>query len=106
MKFTEDLSETDVRMQTNKPKPTHEVRLGHIKAAVWRNETEAGVRYNATFSRLYKDGDEWRSTESFGRDDLLQLAKVADNAHSWICAQSQEDNKAANGAPSRENDDS
>ena len=87
-------------------KPIHEVRLGFIKAAVWKNETEAGVRYNATFSRLYKDGDEWRSTESFGRDDLLQLAKVADNAHSWICAQSQEDNKAANGAPSRENDDS
>ncbi len=90
----------------NKVKPIHEVRLGFIKAAVWKNETETGVRYNATFSRLFKDGDQWRSTESFGRDDLLLLAKVADNAHSWICAQSQEDNKAPNGAPSGENDDS
>ena len=52
----------DVRMK-NKTKPIHEVRLGYIKAAVWRNETEAGVRYNATFSRLYKDGDQWASTE-------------------------------------------
>ena len=87
-----------------KTKPIHEVRLGHIKAAVWRNETEAGVRYNATFSRLYKDGDTWNSTESFGRDDLLLLGKVADQTHSWIFAQSQEDQSAAK-APASNNDD-
>lgn len=72
-------------------KPAHEVRLGSIKAAVWRNTTEAGVRYNATFSRLYRDGDRWASTDSFGRDDLLLLAKVADETHSWICKQNLED---------------
>jgi hypothetical protein len=75
----------DVRM-TPKTKPIHEVRLGYMKAAIWRNETDAGVRFNFTFSRLYKDGDQWKSTESFGRDDLLLLAKVADQTHSWICA--------------------
>ena len=76
----------------NKPKqkPIHEVRLGAIKAAVWKNEVTGGVRYNATFSRLYKDEDQWKSTESFGRDDLLVLAKVADQTHSWICQQGQE----------------
>ena len=90
MEFTADWSETDVRMKTNKTRPIHEVRLGHIKAAVWSNDTEAGVRYNVTFSRLYKDGDQWQSSDSFGRDDLLQVAKVADQAHSWIFSQSQE----------------
>lgn len=44
MEFTADWSETDVRMKTSKIKPIHEVRLGHIKAAVWSNDTEAGVR--------------------------------------------------------------
>lgn len=73
-----------------KTKPTHEVRLGSIKAAVWKNNTETGARYNATFSRLYKDGGKWESTDSFGRDDLLLLAKVADVAHSWICEQPHE----------------
>ena len=73
-----------------KPKPIHEVRLGAIKAAVWKNDTENGVRYNVTLNRLYKDGDQWKSTESFGRDDLLVVAKVADQAHSWICTQAQE----------------
>ena len=40
-----------------------------------------------TLSRLYKDGDNWRDTTSFGRDDLPLLAKVADMAHSWIFQQ-------------------
>jgi hypothetical protein len=99
--FPAEQSTVDSRMP-NKTRPIHEVRLGHIKAAVWKNETEAGVRYNATFSRLYKDGDQWKSTESFGRDDLLLLAKVADNTHSWIHSQNQEDDKAAGAAPPRE----
>lgn len=80
----------DTRLPNLKTKPVYEVRIGQIKAAIWRNETEAGVHYNATFSRLYKDGDQWRSTESFGRDDLLLLGKVADQTHSWICSQAQE----------------
>lgn len=74
-----------------KDKPVHEVRLGSIKAAIWKNDTQKGVRHNATFTRLYKDGDEWKSTDSFGRDDLLVLAKVADQAHSWIFEQGQEE---------------
>ena len=40
--------------------------------------------HNVTFERSYKDGEEWKTTTSFGRDDLLTLAKVADLAHSWI----------------------
>ena len=69
---------------TPKQQPAHELRLGTIKAAIWRNDTESGVRFNVTFERLYMQENEWRSTSSFGRDDLLTLAKVADLAHSWI----------------------
>lgn len=76
-----------------KQTPSHEVRLGAVKAAIWKNDTEKGVRYNVTFSRIYKDGDDWKSTDSFGRDDLLVLAKVSDLAHSWIHEQSQEEHE-------------
>ena len=69
-------------MENNKP--AHEIRIGSIKAALWRNETQPGARYGVTFSRLYKDGEQWKSSDSFGRDDLLLLAKVADRAHTWI----------------------
>ncbi len=71
-------------MSDTKNHPAHTVRLGAIKAAIWPNKTEYGTRHNVTFSRLYKDGNEWRDTASFGRDDLLELAKAADLAHSWI----------------------
>jgi len=66
----------------SKTKPTSEIRIRNIKAAIWANETENGIRYNVTFSRLYKDGDGWKRSESFGRDDLLLLAKIADRVHS------------------------
>ena len=100
-----DPEATFVVPMKNKAKPIHEVRLGFIKAAVWRNETENGTRYNATFSRLYKNEDQWASTESFGRDDLLLLAKVADQTHSWICAQNQEEQNAAKASAPRKGDE-
>lgn len=68
----------------NPTQPVHEVRIGPIKAAIWENKTENGTWFNVTVSRIYKDGDQWRSTDGFGRDDLLVLAKVADQTHTWI----------------------
>ena len=65
-------------------KPVDEVRIGRIKGTIWKNGTEDAPRYNVTFSRLYKDGDKWQNTQSFGRNDLLTLAKVADLAHTRI----------------------
>lgn len=69
-------------------KPAHEVRCGRIKATIWENETANGTRYNVTFIRLWRDDQgNWQDSPSFGRDDLLLLAKVADKAHDWILAQ-------------------
>lgn len=65
-------------------RPAHEIRLGRIKATLWANQAEKGPWYNVNLSRHYKDGDDWKSSASFGRDDLLVVAKVADLAHSWI----------------------
>ena len=67
--------------------PVHEVRMGRVRAAIWENETQNGTRHNVTLSRLYKDGDEWKQTSSFGRDDLPLVAKVVDLAHVWIYEQ-------------------
>ena len=52
---------------------------------IWPNGTEEQPRHNVTFSRLYKDdAGEWKSTQSFGRNDLLVLAKVANQAHTRL----------------------
>lgn len=76
--------------KTNKP-PIHRIKLGAIKAAIWENETKAGLRHSVTVARIYRDGDKWEETSSFGRDDLLLVAKVLDLAHTWICEQSKAD---------------
>lgn len=76
-----------------KAKPVKEIRMGRIKAAVWENGTQNGTRYNVTLTRLYKDPEDnaWKTSESFGRDDLLVAAKVLDQAHSWIFQNAQEE---------------
>lgn len=70
-----------------KQKPVHEIRLGTIKATIWANQTTSGVRHNVQVARLYREEDQWRQSESFGRDDLPLVAKVVDLAHSWIYEQ-------------------
>ncbi len=77
------------------PQPVAEVRIGRVRAAIWQNETEGRTRHNVTFSRLYKDGEQWKTTQSFGNNDLLVLAKVADQAHSRIFELQQEDEPQA-----------
>lgn len=72
-------------------RPVHEVRLGRIKAAIWENSTDSGVRHNVTLSRIFKDGDQWRDSTSFGRDDLPLVAKVSDLAHTWIFENAQQE---------------
>jgi len=77
-------------MASKTSKPIHEIRLGRIKAAIWENEGENGVRHNVTITRLYKNGnDEWKDSGSFGRDDLPLVEKVCHMTHLWIFSHSQ-----------------
>ena len=71
-------NDPEIKASNMSKKPVHEVRLGRIKAAIWENETQNGTLHNVTLSRLYKDGDQWRDSTSFGRDDLPLVARVAD----------------------------
>jgi hypothetical protein len=79
--------------KTEKPgnRPAHTIRYGAVRAAIWRNVVDNGNAsrplYCSTFSRSYKDGDNWKESSTFGADDLLLLAKAADEAHTWITKQ-------------------
>ena len=66
-------------------RPNATVRIGAVKAAIWENQAGDRTRFNVTFSKSYRDAEgQWKTTHSFGRNDLLVLAKVADQAHSRI----------------------
>lgn len=72
-------------MTNQKPKPAHEIRLGSVKAAIWCNKTEkSGTFHGVTFTRSYKSGDEWKRSDSFGRNELPLLKTVLDMAFQWI----------------------
>ena len=65
-------------------KPAHEVRIGLIKASLRRRQTRSGVRYTVSVVRLYRDGDVWKESARFGRDDLPVVRLVLDKVHTWI----------------------
>ena len=68
--------------------PVKTFRLGRIKAAVWENEADNRKFYNVTFARTYMGQDKkLHDTDSFGRDDLPLVAKLANDAHSFIFEQ-------------------
>lgn len=67
--------------------PVHVVRYGLIKACIWQNQTRNGERFTITINRLFKNGDQWKESQRFGRDDLLLVSKVADEAHTWVYQQ-------------------
>jgi hypothetical protein len=71
-------------MENEKTKPVDEIKLGSIVASIWRNESISGSYFNVTVTRLYKDGETWKRSDSFGRDDLLIVAKVLDLSHTRI----------------------
>ncbi len=92
----EDAANGETQQQEAKDRPVKVVRIRNIRGNIWANKTRDGVTlYNVTLDRLWKEDDqvedgkvvkegEWHQSASFGRDDLLLLAKVADHCHSWI----------------------
>jgi hypothetical protein len=74
--------------------PVNRLRIGVLGAAIFENQTQDGKTfYNAQFDRSYRDGETWKHTQSFGRDDLLVLAKLADQVHGWIVDRQQANNE-------------
>ena len=71
---------------TTGPKiPVKTFLLGRIKAAVWENEADQKKYFNVTFARTYVDeAKNYHDTDSLGRDDLPLVAKLADQAHTFI----------------------
>jgi len=66
-------------------KPVAKVSVGLQTAAIFKNESEGRAFYNVSFDRRYRDAaGNWKSTASYGRDDLLALAKLADLAHTKV----------------------
>jgi hypothetical protein len=85
-------------MSDSKPKPIRDLRLSRVRAAIWQNATDKGMRYSVTFSKLYLDKENnWKDTTSFGKHDLLLLAEVARQAAGILYGDELEQEKTPEG---------
>jgi hypothetical protein len=68
-----------------KQRPAFEARYGRLRVTVWRQESDKGPWYSTVPTRSYKDNQgNWKASHSLGRDDLLLMAKLLEQAHAWI----------------------
>ena len=65
-------------------KPAFELRRGLIKVRVWRKRNKATSRHTVTVTRLYRNGDHWKESSRFCRDDIPLVRLVLDEAYAWI----------------------
>lgn len=78
--------------------PAHKIRRGVLQVTIWRNSGDKGTWYSVIPSRGYKQGDQWRESDSLNGEDLLPMAKLLELADTWIMHQQQADAKARKNA--------
>ncbi len=85
-------------METKK-QPIHKIPVGRIVVSIWENVSDNGVVWcNTTVTRTWKDGDKFRDSTTYNRDDLLFMSKGAEMAYDWIWQHEQSSRrKVANG---------
>lgn len=64
--------------------PVNKEKVGGVTVSTWENEGKNGKFYTITMQRAYKDGDEWKNTQSLRVNDLpkaiLALQKTYEKA--------------------------
>ena len=80
---------------SDKAKPAQKFRNRNLTVTIWSNASANGPFYTLTARRSYKQGEAWKESDSFGEDDLLPLAKLLDQAHTWMVEATHDKRKAA-----------
>ena len=67
-----------------------------IRASIWKNESKQnGAWLSVTITRTYRDGEEYKDTTTFRRDDLLFVAKASELAFAWCLQQAKATKEAS-----------
>lgn len=62
-----------------------------VVAKLWKNRNKKGEWYNVTITRVYTDDEgEFHDSDSFSRDDLLQVAYAAQKSFDYIASQTEQ----------------
>ena len=81
-------------------KPEKKFNCGPISASIWANTKvvngETVKFYSVTINKAYKDGEDWKYTDSFNIEDLPKVALVANEAYKYIRLYSPESQEDSN----------
>lgn len=70
---------------TESNKPVQVFRLKGVKVAVFENRSADGAPFfKTTLQRIWRDGEEWKTTTSLNRDDLPVSRHLLHKAWEWI----------------------
>ena len=75
-------------------KPVAKVKLRGVTASVFANEANGGTYFKVSIARTYRDGDSFKTTTAFTRDDLPLVEAVARSAWLEVIRREAEDAQA------------
>ncbi len=67
-----------------KSKPEYSLKAGAIRLSIWKNQTKKGVMQSITIDRSYKDGEEFKTTNSFRPADLPLIEVLMRKAMEYL----------------------
>lgn len=69
-------------------KPVQKFRSGNVSATIWDKEIDVNNKkvtiYTVSIERSYKDGDDWKKTNTYNKNDLIKLKVVLDKATEFL----------------------
>ena len=69
-------------------KPEKKFSCGPVSASIWaKTKTVEGENvkfFSVTITKAYKEGEDWKYTNSFNIEDLLKVALVATEAYKYV----------------------
>lgn len=76
--------------------PVATLRDGSLKASIWGNRKENGVRYSVELVRSYTDDEgKWHDTHSLSNGELLRAARLWERAYDRVLELRAADKEAA-----------
>jgi hypothetical protein len=77
-------NETSSPADTRPNPPVDRFNDGPVHVSIWEKTGTKGLFRTASFQLRYREGEEWRTSQSYGSSDIEHLEKAAHEARSRI----------------------
>ncbi len=73
--------------------PKAKFSIGQIQVAIWENQSGEGIpRHSIRLTKRYKDGEDWKSTNSLNINDLPKAILALNKAYEFVLLKDQAQN--------------